>query len=100
MSATRIRDRHPVVLKKLKTSDLELPLTISLSSRTPPTPSDNHCVPVLDVVLYPDTDEHVFMVLPLLHLLYPPICETADEVLHCIRELLKVARELLTDLTY
>ncbi|KAF9468132.1 hypothetical protein BDZ94DRAFT_1154878 [Collybia nuda] len=66
IDAIRINDNRKVVIKLVRTWTEELPIAQYLTS--PPMMSDtrNRSVALLDVIMLPDDDEHVFIVMPML----------------------------------
>ena len=50
----------------------------------------NHCVPVYDVLIIPDEEDHAIIVMPLLQYYTVPPFATFGEAVECIRQLFEV----------
>jgi hypothetical protein len=64
MDAVRISDSTKVVLKRVQTFREELAIGQHLSSFSDP---KNSCVPILDAMSLPGTDDEAIIVMPLLY---------------------------------
>ncbi|KAF5378309.1 hypothetical protein D9615_008786 [Tricholomella constricta] len=64
LDAIRISDGARVVLKRVETWRDELPIAQYLSSPDMQRDPRNHTVPILDILLLPDDDEHALLVMP------------------------------------
>ncbi|KAF5378260.1 hypothetical protein D9615_008795 [Tricholomella constricta] len=64
LDAIRISDGAKVVLKRVETWRDELPIAQYLSSPEIQCDPRNHTVPILDILLLPDDDEHALLVMP------------------------------------
>lgn len=87
IDAVSISDRRVVVLKKVTNREFVLHKKI-LSLPDAPT----QFLPIIDVLLLPDTDDHFLIVTPLGHSFYLPLFDSVYEVLQCILQLSKVNR--------
>ncbi|KAL1741491.1 kinase-like domain-containing protein [Schizophyllum fasciatum] len=86
LDAVRLVDGAQVVLRKTETWRDEVAIFHYLASCQPD--ARNHVVPILDMILPPDTDDYVFLVMPLLRKYYdPPFSQpiqAADAVLQLL----------------
>ncbi|KAL1743036.1 hypothetical protein HDZ31DRAFT_65415 [Schizophyllum fasciatum] len=87
LDATRVSDGKRVVLRKAETWKDELPIYQRLSRL--PNVSRNRLAPVLDVLLLPDTDEDVLLVLPLLREYYDPPFSRVEQVVQCLTQFME-----------
>ncbi|KAL1746308.1 hypothetical protein HDZ31DRAFT_81325 [Schizophyllum fasciatum] len=95
MDATRLSDSTQVVIRRTQTWKDELPIYQRLAAR----PSDvrNRLAPILDVVLLPDTDEEILLVLPFLRVYYDPAFSRVDQVVQCVSQFLEVMRNAASE---
>jgi len=89
MASTRMTDKLPVMLKHAETETSELPILSVLSSEPLASHPENRTVPLLDVILSPDSDEAVYLVFPQLRPFAHPPFQTPAEILHCFRRFLQ-----------
>lgn len=87
IDAVSISDKRVVVLKKVTNREFVLHKKI-LSLPDAPT----HFLPIIDVLLSPDTDDHFLIATPLGHSLHLPLFDSVYELLQCILQLSKVNR--------
>ncbi|EDR00410.1 uncharacterized protein LACBIDRAFT_334175 [Laccaria bicolor S238N-H82] len=66
MDTVRIHDGARVVIKEVATWKEEIPIVLYLSSEALRQDPRNCAVPILDILLLPDTDEFALMVMPML----------------------------------
>ncbi|KAL1741487.1 kinase-like domain-containing protein [Schizophyllum fasciatum] len=89
LDATRLVDGTQVVLRKTETWRDEVAIYHHLATCEPDT--RNHVVPILDMILLPDTDDHVLLVMPLLRKYYDPSfsqpIQAADAVMQFLETL-------------
>ncbi|KZS89466.1 hypothetical protein SISNIDRAFT_458660 [Sistotremastrum niveocremeum HHB9708] len=89
MDATRISDGQVISMKLVPTHTKELLIWKFLSSPELRKDPRNHCIPLFDVHLLPDTDEQVLVAMPLL-VEYDIIpFETPGEVMSCLHSFLE-----------
>lgn len=93
LDATRLSDSNYVVLKLVKKSDhpFELEIGRFFSSQPLADTSDNHCVPIDDILHVPDDSETVIIVMPLLLDYRHPPFDTIGEAIECFRQLFEVS---------
>ncbi|TRM69611.1 kinase-like domain-containing protein [Schizophyllum amplum] len=84
LDAVRLADGKRIVLRKAATWKDEIPIYQSLSYASGD--SRNRLVPILDIVLLPDTDEDVFIVMPFLRVYYDPPFSRVDQVVDCVSQ--------------
>jgi serine/threonine protein kinase len=89
MDAVRILDGKFVALKKAsKSRNPDEVNTLNLfSSETLGNDPANHCVPVFDVLVVPDDENHIIIVMPLLRRYDTPWFSNIGEAVECIHQL-------------
>lgn len=92
LDAVRTVDGLTVVLRKATTWSDEVPILQRLNDLH----SDprNRTVPILDTILLPDSDEHVLLVIPLLHSYYDPPFTSPAQVVQALLQLLEAMQFL------
>ncbi|KAH9921526.1 kinase-like domain-containing protein [Epithele typhae] len=89
MDARRISDRALVIFKKVKTESEEVKLATYLSSEPLRQDPNNHCVPILDVIVDEEDPAVSFLVMPYLRHINDPLFDTVGSILDCIGQLLR-----------
>uniref|UniRef100_A0A8H7XMQ5 Protein kinase domain-containing protein n=1 Tax=Psilocybe cubensis TaxID=181762 RepID=A0A8H7XMQ5_PSICU len=93
MDAVRARDDKPVMLKKVRKAgneyDWELAISQYVSSPELMKDSDNHCVPVYEVLDIPNDPEHSIIVMPLLYPFHITRFDTIGECLDFFYQIFK-----------
>ncbi|CCL99183.1 uncharacterized protein FIBRA_01198 [Fibroporia radiculosa] len=89
IDATRISDSQLVYIKRVKTGDNESRIAINLSAPSIRDEPDNHCVPILDTFQDIDDDQISYIVMPFLRLISRPPCETVEDVVDLVDQLLE-----------
>ncbi|KAL1743040.1 hypothetical protein HDZ31DRAFT_41857 [Schizophyllum fasciatum] len=82
LDAVRLSDGERVVIRKAETWTDELPIYQHLAGLPPD--RRNRLAPVLDVLLLPDTDEDVLLILPFLREYYDPPFSRVEQVVQCL----------------
>ncbi|SJL18168.1 uncharacterized protein ARMOST_21744 [Armillaria ostoyae] len=84
ISAVRLKDNVPVILKSVEIDSPEFEISVLFSS--PPLSLDprNHCIPVYGVLKF---GSHAILILPILRLFWDPPFDTVGEVLECFRQI-------------
>ena len=90
MDATRISDGKLVSLKRVKSSSQEIVIASLLSSEGLRKDPRNHCVPILDIIPIPNSDDEVIVVMLFLREATQPIFERVGEVVDYLHQLLEV----------
>ena len=93
LDATRLSDSKYVVLKLVKKYDhpFEVEIGQFLSSEPLAGASENHCIPIYDVLHVPGDSETRIIVMPLLlEYMHPPF-DTFGEAVECFRQLFEVS---------
>ncbi len=99
MDATRIRDGHPVMLKKVLPGDgpHELRINQLFSSPEHSNKGDNHCAPLLDVIELPENfGTQKLMVFPLLRPFNQPRVQTFGEFVAFFTQICEARQDLFT----
>ncbi|KZS89825.1 hypothetical protein SISNIDRAFT_431678 [Sistotremastrum niveocremeum HHB9708] len=87
LDATRRKDKRIVVMKLVPTNKQELAIWRCLSAPALLSDPRNSCVPLLDVLVLPDTDEELLAVMPLLLPFNRVRFETPGEIMQCLYKL-------------
>lgn len=87
IDAVSISDRRVVVLKKVTNREFVLHKKILSLPGAP-----MHFLPIIDVLLLPDTDDYFLIVTPLGHSHHLPLFDSVYELLHCVLQLSQVNR--------
>ncbi|KAF8838516.1 hypothetical protein BDN67DRAFT_868282, partial [Paxillus ammoniavirescens] len=89
LDGTRLSDGAYVALKLVQKSDhpLEHDIGRLFSSEPLVGESANHCIPIYDVLLVPEDEDHVILVMPLLRDYRQPPFDTIGETVECFRQL-------------
>ncbi|TRM61134.1 hypothetical protein BD626DRAFT_406224, partial [Schizophyllum amplum] len=87
LDAVRLADGAKVVLRKTATWRDEVPILQKLKSYQ--ADKRNHIVPILDIILMPDTDEHLVLVMPFLREYYDPPFSRPIEAIHAVSQFLE-----------
>lgn len=90
IDAIRVADGAKVVIKEVSTDSDELSLLLLLNSKDMRTDHRNRIVNVVDVLLAPDTDEKVLVVMPRLIQFATVPFQFLDEVFDAFSQLLEV----------
>jgi hypothetical protein len=92
MDATRMADGKFVLLKCFQKSIYPYEVEISTFFSLPPLAEDpqNHCVPVYEVLRFPDDDDKVIIVMPLLREYRDPRFDTIGEVVEFFSQIFGV----------
>ncbi|KAH9937744.1 hypothetical protein B0H21DRAFT_813082 [Amylocystis lapponica] len=87
--ATRITDGKLVTLKKVSKSLHPREAEISRFLSSPPLASDprNHCVPIYDILQFPDDEDAIILVMPLLRPYNEPRLQTIGEAVDFFHQL-------------
>ncbi|KAJ3873922.1 hypothetical protein F5051DRAFT_506196, partial [Lentinula edodes] len=88
MDARRTSDSQVVALKRVKSSSDEARISKMFSSQKHAENPANHCMPLLDVLQVPESDE-VVLVMPWMCPLNDPPFQTIGEVLQFFQEILQ-----------
>ena len=93
LDATRIADGKIVMIKRIYLNESPDEVEITQMFATEPLVSDprNHCVPVIEVLTVPDSDNVRLIVMPLLRAFNNPPFNTLGEVVECLRQLFEVS---------
>jgi hypothetical protein len=70
IDATRIYDNYKVAIKVVKTSSDEIPIAQYLLSDPRKSDPRNRTVPIVDIILLPETDLQALIVMPMLLVFY------------------------------
>ncbi|KAF8829602.1 hypothetical protein HHX47_DHR3000688 [Lentinula edodes] len=89
MDARRTSDSQVVALKRVKSSSDEARISKMFSSQKHAENPANHCIPLLDVLQVPESDE-VVLVMPWMCPVNDPPFRTIGEVLQFFQEILQV----------
>ncbi|KIJ18440.1 hypothetical protein PAXINDRAFT_167041 [Paxillus involutus ATCC 200175] len=89
LDGTRLSDGAYVALKLVQKSDhpLERDIGQLFSSEPLVGESANHCIPIYDVLLVPEDEDRVILVMPLLGEYSEPPFDTIGEAVECFRQL-------------
>jgi len=101
LDAIRMADQAKVVLKKVKTSSQEISIGMYFSSALLRNDPRNHCIPILDVIPLPGTDEEALIVMPYLRAFdhrFEFKFEYIDAVQQCLEGLLFMHQHNVTHL--
>ncbi len=79
-----------MICKYQLTTSEELPIHHYISTHPERTNPVNHLLSLTDVILLPDNDDHVILVMPLLHRTNWPLFWNVAEALHCAKQLVEV----------
>ncbi|HEV7737899.1 MAG TPA: hypothetical protein VGO47_11080, partial [Chlamydiales bacterium] len=90
IDAVRLTDNVKVVLKRVDTATEEIPIGLYFSREDLRNDPRNHCVTILDVILFPDTDQEAFIVMPFLRNFDTPQFEFKCEYVDAARQFLEV----------
>ena len=93
MDATRISDNQFVLLKSVKKSIHPYEVEIGRFLSSPPLADDsqNHCVPIYDVLQDPNDDDIVIIVMPLLRRYNDPRFDTIGEAVSFFSQIFEVS---------
>ncbi|KAF7306329.1 Protein kinase domain-containing protein [Mycena indigotica] len=89
LDAIRIEDGSKVVLKRVDTRHVELPIIQYLNSPDRRHHADNRAAPLLDTIPIPDDDNTVLIVMPFLRLFNSPIFRHLREVIDALGQFLQ-----------
>ncbi|KAF8919128.1 kinase-like domain-containing protein [Mucidula mucida] len=87
VDATKISDNKPVMLKKILTTGPDQELTIALYLTSLLEHSENHAVPILDVLQSPHSEDVKLVVMPRLRLFSDPPFDTVGEFIDAFRQI-------------
>ena len=89
-AATRISDGTHVYMKVVDEENGKIARTLSPAGLETASCSNNHCVPILEVLSIPDWKGKVILVMPQLQEFDEPLFSTVEEALKCVRQLIEV----------
>lgn len=96
MDAVRLKDGAPVILKQVhkigNRYDQEAEISLYLSSPKLSNDSQNHCIPIYEMLEIPNDDQSAILVMPLLHEFKSPRFDTIRECVDFFQQIFK-ARE-------